>query len=84
MAGQALIKQGEERRVAILGYIREYHAEQGMAPTVTEIAEAVGLSSPNATRTHLQKLAAAGFLTIVPRRARAIRLTTPAPDGWAA
>lgn len=82
MAGQTLIQRGEERRNAILGYIRTYHAAEGMAPSITEIAEAVGLASPNATRSHLTKLAAEGYLQLKPGRARGILPIDPAPDGW--
>lgn len=82
MAGKALIQQGQDRRVAILSYIRSYSREQGMAPSITEIADAVGLASPNATRNHLAKLAADGYVRLYAGRARGIALVEPGPDGW--
>lgn len=82
MAGQALLKQGEKRRKDILKFVRSYSAKNGWAPTIQEIADAVGLVSPNSTRQHLHKLVDAGFINMEPRQARAIALVDPAPDGW--
>lgn len=82
VAGKALIKQGEKRRKDILKFVRTYHARNGWAPTIQEIADAVGLVSPNSTRMHLHKLAEGGFIQMEPRQARAIALVSPAPDGW--
>lgn len=83
MAGQALLKQGEKRRKAILKFLRGYIKKNGYAPTIQEIADAVGLVSPNATRNHLQRLEKDGYITMQPRIARAISLVTPAPDAKA-
>ena len=82
VAGKALIKQGEKRRKDILKFVRSYTAKNGWAPTIQEIADAVGLVSPNATRTHLHKLVEGGYIQMQPRQARAIALVSPAPDGW--
>lgn len=82
MAGKALIDQGEMRRKGILKFIRSYNTRKGWSPTIKEIADAVGLVSPNATRNHLHKLAEQGFINMEPRQARAISLVDPAPDGW--
>ena len=82
MAGQRLISQGEDRRTAILSFVRSYCAEHGWAPTIQEVADAVGLVSPNSTRGHLHKLAEQGYILMNPRQARAIALVSPAPDGW--
>lgn len=82
MAGQQLISQGENRRAAILEFVRSYVASNGWAPTIQEVADAVGLVSPNSTRGHLHKLAEQGYLNMNPRQARAIALVSPAPDGW--
>ena len=80
MAGKALLKQGEQRRKAILKYLRSYIKKNGYAPTIQEIADAVELVSPNATRNHLRKLQDEGYITMQPRIARAISLVDPAPD----
>lgn len=82
MAGKRLIQQGERRRTAILSFLRAYVRKHGYAPTIQEIADSVDLVSPNATRNHLHQLEEGGFLSIVPRTARAIVLADPAPDGW--
>lgn len=82
MAGQRLIKQGVRRRTAILHFLRGYVRKYGYAPTIQEIAEAVDLVSPNATRNHLHQLEESGFLSIAPRISRGIVLSDPAPDGW--
>lgn len=80
MAGKALLEQGVTRRKAILKFLRSYIKEHGFAPTIQEIADAVALVSPNATRNHLRKLAEEGYITMQPRIARAIALVDPAPD----
>ncbi len=82
MSRKELIEQGEERRRQILVFLRTYHAEHGWAPTIQEIADGVGLTSPNSTRNHLLRLAEEGYLRMEPKTARAIALTDPAPDGW--
>lgn len=74
--------QGQQRRRQILTFVRSYHAQHGWAPTIGEIAQAVGLASPNSTKSHLQRLADEGFLHLEPRKSRAIHLVDPAPDGW--
>jgi SOS-response transcriptional repressor LexA len=42
----------------------------------------VGLTSPNSTRNHLHKLAEEGYVRLDAKKARAIALVDPAPDGW--
>lgn len=74
MAGKDLIKQGEKRRKAIITFITKYQKQHGMAPTISEIADAVGLGSPNATRNHLHKLQEQGLISMRPRVARGITL----------
>lgn len=82
MANPALIAQGADRRTKILEFVREHSQIKGYAPNLQEIAEAVGLASPNGVRVHLRTLQDEGFLTVANRSARAIVLTSPAPDGW--
>lgn len=82
MAGKELLKRGEQRRKAILKFVRAYWKKEGHSPTIQEIADAVGLSSPNATRNHLFTLQNSGFITMKPKVARAITPVDPAPDGW--
>lgn len=84
MAGKALLKRGEQRRKAILKFVRTYWKRQGHSPTIQEIADAVGLASPNATRNHLFRLRDEGFIHMKEKVARAITPVDPAPDGWTA
>ena len=74
MAGQALIDRGIERREAIMNFIVEFQKENGFPPTIQEIAERVGLASPNATRNHLQRLQHDGWIRLSPRKGRSIVL----------
>lgn len=75
MAGERLLQQGENRREAIMGFLRTYINEHdGMAPTIQEIADGVGLVSPNATRSHLVRLEQDGLIKMRPRVARGITL----------
>ncbi len=49
-------------RRAILDYIDNFAAENGYAPSVREIAEAVGLKSPSTVHSHLRVLEQNGLL----------------------
>jgi SOS-response transcriptional repressor LexA len=74
VAGKELMERGDQRRRQIYRFLQTYIKKHGWAPTVQEIADAVGLVSPNATRTHLLKLQEQGLIQIEPRGARCIRL----------
>jgi SOS-response transcriptional repressor LexA len=74
VAGKAALKQGEKRRKQILRFIASYTKKNGCSPTIAEIANGVGLASPNATRNHLFKLRDDGLITMRPRIARAISI----------
>jgi SOS-response transcriptional repressor LexA len=78
VAGKAMLKQGERRRKAIVRFIGKYQKKYGCSPTIAEIAEAVGLSSPNATRNHLFRLRDEGKIVMRPGVARAISLVPEA------
>jgi len=62
------------RQSQILDYIRETVAASGMPPTVAEITVAMGVSSTNGIRGHLQALARKGAIELVPNASRGIRL----------
>jgi repressor LexA len=64
-----------ERQRAILDYLREFVDEHGYPPTVREIGEAVGLSSPSTVHAHLAQLERAGLLRRDPTKPRALELT---------
>jgi repressor LexA len=63
-----------ERQRAILDYLREFVDEHGYPPTVREIGEAVGLSSPSTVHAHLAQLERAGLLRRDPTKPRALEL----------
>jgi repressor LexA len=70
------------RQRQVLDYIRETVARRGYPPSVREIGEAVGLSSPSTVHSHLESLTRAGLLRRDPTKPRAIEvLDHAAPDG---
>ena len=62
------------RQREILDYIRDTVADRGYPPSVREIGEAVGLSSPSTVHSHLSTLEAAGHLRRDPTKPRAIEI----------
>ena len=63
-----------ERQRQILDFIKEELAASGMPPTVAEITAAMGVSSTNGIRGHLQALARKGAIELIPNASRGIRL----------
>ncbi|UCB54890.1 MAG: transcriptional repressor LexA [Thiotrichales bacterium] len=63
-----------ERQRQILEFIRERVDFSGMPPTVAEITAAMGVSSTNGIRGHLQALERKGAIELVPNASRGIRL----------
>lgn len=74
MAGTALLKQGKDRRSAILKFSRAYIKKHGFGPSVAEIAEGVGLSSKTAVRHHLATLQREGKVEMTPGVYRSLRV----------
>ncbi|MDB6164044.1 MAG: transcriptional repressor, LexA family [Xanthomonadaceae bacterium] len=70
-----------DRQQAILTFVRERIAADGMPPTWAEIARAFGFRQTRAAQKHLQALEAKGYLTLLPGKARGIRL--PGTGGMA-
>jgi repressor LexA len=66
------------RQQAILDFVRERIAADGLPPTWAEIARAFGFRQTRAAQKHLQALEAKGYLTLLPGKARGIRLSPPA------
>ncbi len=62
------------RQREILDYIRDTVADRGYPPSVREIGEAVGLSSPSTVHSHLSTLEATGHLRRDPTKPRAIEV----------
>ena len=63
-----------DRQQAILDFVTERVESQGLPPTWAEIAEAFGFSQTRSARKHLQALEAKGYLSLLPGKARGIRL----------
>ena len=63
-----------DRQQAILDFVRERIAADGMPPTWAEIAHAFGFRQTRGAQKHLQALEAKGYLTLLPGKARGIRL----------
>jgi repressor LexA len=62
------------RQREILNLISSTVAERGYPPTVREIGDTVGLSSPSTVHSHLSTLAAEGFIRRDPTKPRAIEV----------
>lgn len=66
-----------ERQIQVLAYIKETVAARGYPPSVREIGEAVGLSSPSTVHSHLTALVKMGYLRRDPTKPRAIEVLDP-------
>lgn len=66
----------------ILEYIKSFTSQNGYAPTVREIAAAVGLKSPATVQAHIRNLMEKGLLVRNPDMPRTIKLkeTAEGPD----
>lgn len=58
-----------------LDFIRQYMAREGFAPTLSEIAEGLGVRSRGSMHRQVQALADAGYITLLAGRKRGIQLT---------
>jgi repressor LexA len=63
-----------DRQQAVLDFVRERIAADGLPPTLAEIAQAFGFRQARAAGKHLLALEAKGCLTLLPGKARGIRL----------
>jgi len=76
------VSQLSDRQRQVLDYIRETVSQRGYPPSVREIGEAIGLSSPSTVHSHLSALVAAGAIRRDPTKPRAIEVLdveTPTP-----
>jgi len=62
------------RQRQILEYIVEYEKEHGYPPTIREICEAFGISSPRGVSKHLEALEKKGYIERSKGRSRGIRI----------
>jgi repressor LexA len=73
-----------DRQEAVLDYLKAHIATRGRPPTISEIADALGLASLFGVQKHLAALEAKGFVEIDAGKARGIRLVgaaKPAAQG---
>ena len=68
-----------ERQSQVLEYIRSTVEDRGYPPSVREIGEAVGLSSPSSVHAQLNSLVAAGMIRKDPSKPRAIVVVDESP-----
>src|SRR2546426_9639832 len=59
-----------DRQRDILSFIHEHVSDRGYPPSVREIGEAVGLSSPSTVHSHLRSLQEKGYLRTDPTKPR--------------
>ena len=70
-----------DRQQAILDFVTAQVESQGLPPTLAEIAEAFGFRQTRGAHKHLLALEAKGQLTLLPGKARGIRLRSRARGG---
>ena len=68
------------RQQAVLDCIEDCVREKGYGPTVREVCQALGLSSPSTVHVHLKALEEKGFIKRDPLKSRSIALTYPLDD----
>lgn len=68
-----------ERQQQVLDYIKKTVEDRGYPPSVREIGDAVGLSSPSSVHAQLNSLVQAGMIKKDPSKPRAIMITDETP-----
>ena len=71
------MKELNARQSAVLKFITEFISENGIAPSIREIADEVGLSSTSSVQFNLDALEKAGYIQRDPTHKRSIHIT-----GW--
>ena len=62
------------RQSEILHMIQEFIVDSGMPPTRAEIAKELGFKSANAAEEHLRALHKKGYIEMIPRISRGIKI----------
>lgn len=78
MASKEMISHGERQREKMLTFIETYADFYSYGPSIKEIGDHVGISSPNAVRAHLEKLQEQGLIRMTPRIPRSISVVKQA------
>ena len=66
-----------KRQQAVLDVIEQCIREKGFGPTVREVCQALGLSSPSTVHVHLKALEEKGLIKRDALKSRSIALTYP-------
>lgn len=74
-------KKISQRQRQVLEFIERHMRDKGYPPSVREIGEAVGLTSPSTVHTHLNTLTKLGYLRRDPTKPRAIEVRWDANSG---
>lgn len=74
----SVMDQLTDRQKNVYEFIREKIVNRGYGPTVREIGEDFGISSPNGVMCHLRALEKKGLIKRSPNKSRAIELTREA------
>jgi repressor LexA len=74
----SILDQLTDRQKAVYEFIRDKITNRGYGPTVREIGERFGISSPNGVMCHLKALEKKGLIRRSPNKSRAIELTREA------
>lgn len=73
------MEQLSDRQQEVLEFIRSTVADRGYPPSVREIGEAIGLSSPSTVHSHLSSLVRMGAIRRDPTKPRAIEIVDDTP-----
>ncbi len=73
-------KKITKRQKAVLDDIERHIHEKGYGPTVREVCEDLGLSSPSTVHVHLKALESKGYIRRDPLKSRSISLTYPVEE----
>ncbi len=65
-----------DRQRQVLDFLTDTVNDRGYPPSVREICEAVGLSSPSTVHSHLSSLVKSGYIRRDPSKPRAIEILT--------
>lgn len=63
-----------EKQNNVLDFIKKFSAEHGYPPSIREIGQGLGLSSPATVHTHVRKLCNAGYIKVNPNKFRAMEI----------
>lgn len=75
-----MAEKASKRQQAVLDCIEECIREKGYGPTVREICQSLGLSSPSTVHVHLKALEKKGLIKRDPLKSRSIALAYPLHD----